>query len=340
MCANVGNLHLALAFERVGGKNRVQQNVGEQIEAGRKIAAHGFQVDAEAVIAAVAVNAAADRLDFCRNVPGAATRRAFEQHPAGQLGDAVVVPGFGEHAAFEHGAKFDKGEAMIFLHEQAQAVRQFKFPDRVLVFFFDGHGQFGRGAIGQQRVKCAVFRREIFTRDAQDVIGPDALDGGEATFGKIQIICRQPVCTEVLRLAFHRLAHGQRGGNELFHRFAEFAGGNRRRLHFFNLGQHRVTRRGEFVRVHDGAHAEQTRIAGAVSPRVHVVDDALFLADLLVEARTAAATEQNGEHVERRHIGMPQFGNVPGKMKMTEFNGRFLDDFTRCGLLRFFRQHD
>jgi len=23
---------------------------------------------------------------------------------------------------------------------------------------------------------------------------------------------------------------------------------------------------------------------------------------------------------------MPHFGNVPGKMKMTEFNGRFLDD--------------
>ena len=87
-----------------------------------------------------------------------------------------------------------------------------------------------------------------------------------------------------MRLAFHRLARGKRGGNELFHRFAKFTGGNRRRLHFFNLGQYRVTRNGEFVRVHDGAHAEQTRIAGAVSPRVNVVHNAFLLADMLVEA--------------------------------------------------------
>ena len=26
---------------------------------------------------------------------------------------------------------------------------------------------------------------------------------------------------------------------------------------------------------------------------------------------------------------MPQFGNVPGKMKMTDFDWRFLDDFAR-----------
>src|SRR5208283_2119489 len=124
---NVGNLHLAFPLQSIGGKYRVQDDVGQQIEARVKIAAQGFQVDAETVVAAVAVNAPADGFDFRGDVPGAAVRGALEQHPAGQLGDAVVVPGLGQHAAPEHGTKFDEGQAMVLLHQQAQAVRQLKF---------------------------------------------------------------------------------------------------------------------------------------------------------------------------------------------------------------------
>ena len=138
---NVRNLHLALAFERVGGEHRVQQHVGQQIETGGKIAAQGFQVDAETVVAAVAVNAAADGFDFRGDVPGAAVRGALEQHPAGQLGDAVVLAGFGQHAALEHGAEFDEGQAMVLLHQQAESVGQFKFPDGLVVLLLDGDGR-------------------------------------------------------------------------------------------------------------------------------------------------------------------------------------------------------
>ena len=44
----------------VGGKSRVQQDVGEQIQAGGEIAAQHFRVHAKTVVAAVAVKAAAD----------------------------------------------------------------------------------------------------------------------------------------------------------------------------------------------------------------------------------------------------------------------------------------
>ena len=63
-------------------------------------------------------------------------RGAFEQHLGEQLGDAVVLRGFGEHAALEHGAKFDERQAMVFLHQQAQAVGQFKFLDRLVALRF------------------------------------------------------------------------------------------------------------------------------------------------------------------------------------------------------------
>ena len=75
--------------------------------------------------------------------------------------------------------------------------------------------------------------------------------------------------------------------------------------------------------------------AGTVSPRVDVMHDALAFAHLLIEARTASAAEQHGKHVQHRHIRMAQFGNVPGEMQMAQFDGRFLDDFARRGLLRF-----
>ncbi len=38
---------------------------------------------------------------------------------------------FREHAAAQHGADFHEGQAMVFLHEQAQAVRQFNFLNRI-----------------------------------------------------------------------------------------------------------------------------------------------------------------------------------------------------------------
>ena len=59
---------------------------------------------------------------------------------------------------------------------------------------FAGDGCFGRGAFGQQGVKRAVFRREIFAGDALQIGGRDAFHGGEIAFGKIQIIGREPTC--------------------------------------------------------------------------------------------------------------------------------------------------
>ena len=91
LVADGGQLDLAFALERRGGEGGVQQHVGQQVQPGLEIAAQDFGVDAEAVVAAVAVDAAADGLDFAGDLFGGAARGAFEQQLAGQLGDAVVV---------------------------------------------------------------------------------------------------------------------------------------------------------------------------------------------------------------------------------------------------------
>ena len=81
------------------------------------------------MVAAVTVDVAADGFNFRGNFFRASVCRAFEQHLGEQLRDAVVVGGFGQHAALERRAKFHKGQAMILFHEQAQAIGQFKFLD-------------------------------------------------------------------------------------------------------------------------------------------------------------------------------------------------------------------
>ena len=50
--AEIGELDLAFAFQRVGGEGRVQQDVGEEIQPGLEVAGHHFGVHAEAVVAA------------------------------------------------------------------------------------------------------------------------------------------------------------------------------------------------------------------------------------------------------------------------------------------------
>jgi hypothetical protein len=86
----------------------------------------------------------------------------------------MVMPlfggGFGQHAALEHGAKFHERQAVVLLHQQAQAVGQFKFPDRLVAVRFNRAAlAFGALPFGQQRVQRAVFRREIFAGDALDI---------------------------------------------------------------------------------------------------------------------------------------------------------------------------
>src|SRR6266704_33278 len=84
--ADTGQLDLAFAFQSGGRKGWVQENVRQQVQPDGEIAAQNLVVDAEAVVSAVAVNAATDRLNFFGNVLGGALAGAFEQQLAGELG--------------------------------------------------------------------------------------------------------------------------------------------------------------------------------------------------------------------------------------------------------------
>ena len=150
--ADAGNLDFLFALQFVCGENRIQNHIGEQIQTSREIFAQYFCVDAETIIAAVAVNVAADGFNLDRNLFGAARFGAFDEHLGEQHRCAVVVGVFREDTAFKHGAKFHERQTMIFLHQQRQAIRQNNFLNRVIFVRLNVCLRFGRRAFGQQRV--------------------------------------------------------------------------------------------------------------------------------------------------------------------------------------------
>ena len=202
----------------------------------------------------------------------------------------------------------------------------------------DDRRKFGRGAVWQQRVERAVVGGEILSSDALQVGGGDAFDGGQVAFGEIQVIGRKPTAAQVLCLAGHGLARGERGGDELLDRFIEFRVGNGLFLEFPDFAQDGVSGFLELVRIKDRTHAEQTGLAGIVGPGIHVIDQTLLFPHFLKEPGTATVAQQHGQHVKRRNIRMSQGGDVPRHVEMAQLNRGFLDDLAGCGLFRFFRQ--
>src|ERR1017187_10312908 len=99
--ANAGQLNRALPLQRRGRESRVQQNVSHQVESRGEISAENFGVHAKAVIAAVAVDAAAHGLNHLGDVLGGTPLGAFQQELASELGQAIVVRSFSEHAALD-----------------------------------------------------------------------------------------------------------------------------------------------------------------------------------------------------------------------------------------------
>ena len=62
------------------------------------------------------------------------------------------------------------------------------------------------------------------------------------------------------------------------------------------------------------------------------MNNAQLLPHFLIKTRAASAAKQNSQHVEQRNISVTDVRDVPREVHMTEFDGGFLDDFTRGSL--------
>src|SRR5215472_4870339 len=163
--ANAGELDLSLAFERSFGESGIEDDIGHEADAGREIAAHHLGIYAEAVVAAITVDAATDGLNLAGNFLGRTMFGPFEEQLSRELRDTVFVRRFGEDATFENGAKLNEWEAVILFYKQAEAILKLKPLDRRLGSGFDVRYPGGSAAGGKQRIQGAIFGREILASD-------------------------------------------------------------------------------------------------------------------------------------------------------------------------------
>ena len=185
--AKIGELDLAFAFESSGGEGRVQQDIREKVEAGLEVAAHHLGIHAEAVVPTVGVEVSADGFNLRGNLLGAAGLGALHEHLRKRGSNAVVRGRFGEDAAFQRGAEFDERQAVVFLHQQAEAVGKVELLDGVVGVFLFGVGDNGGRTLGKERVERAILLGEMGAGDALQVRRRDAFHRGEVTLGEVQV---------------------------------------------------------------------------------------------------------------------------------------------------------
>ena len=224
---DLGQLHGAFALEHVLGEGRVLQDVGQHVQGEIEILIHHVRRNAEAVVARHVADVAADRFNGVGDLVGGAGLRSLQQHPRGELGDAVVGVGLGDDAAFHQRAEIDERQLVIFAHEQTQAVRQFELLN--LDPGFGGFLSLGLGlcAFRIERGDRQIVVGEILRDDASDVLRRDLANVVEINVREIRVADQEFILREVGRLALHRLQRFEMIADRSLDRLLAFGIGHR-----------------------------------------------------------------------------------------------------------------
>ena len=107
------------------------------------------------------------------------------------------------------------------------------------------------------------------------------------------------------------------------------------RFQFFKQG---ASRGCIIISIQRRADPEQPRIARAVGPGVGGMHDSLGFAHVLIEAGASPGPEHRCQHIQQRHVRVPEGGDMPGQVEIAQFDGSFLHDFARRNLRRFLGQ--
>ncbi len=183
---------------------RVAQDIGDDFQTGPEIGLHDPRGNVDAIVAGIAADDAAHLFDLVGDLAGGARLRALEQHLGKQAREAVVRGGLRQQSGLEGDVEGNQRQAVVFPHEQTQAIGQLEFLD-----FARGHrsvGIFGRsqGARRIQRNDGEVLVEEIFGQHALDILRGHPLHGVEIVAREIEIARQQPVRAEVGGPPAHR----------------------------------------------------------------------------------------------------------------------------------------
>ena len=148
-----GLLDFLFAVEFTFGERGMEQHIREDLEAGGKVVAQDFEAEPQRMVAAVVVDAAADGFDGGSDGLGVALAGSLEEHPGGQLAEAIVLEVFGEDTALEQGAELDEREAMVGFDEELEPVGSGDELGGVVGAFGRAAGSTRDSALGEERIE-------------------------------------------------------------------------------------------------------------------------------------------------------------------------------------------
>ena len=217
-------LGLAFAFQCGLGEARLQEDFGEESQPLLQVFAHHLAAEAEGVVAAIGLDAAAEAFDFLGNVFGRAGGSALDEEPREHRGDAGVGWGFHAQAPLEDRPYFHEGQSVVFLHQHPQPVGERQLDDGMgdhrRCLELPGHPRF----LGHKPEHGAVVVAQVGADNADEVVGGDGAHGRQVAFRKVQVLGGHPIASQVLSLSFHRLPGGQSAHGELLDRLGQFCG--------------------------------------------------------------------------------------------------------------------
>ena len=201
--------------------------------------------------------------------------------------------------------------------------------------WFFGCGFTRQRALWIQRDHSEIVFRQIIRGDAFDVVERYLLDSVEIMAAKIQIASKQPVRADVRGLAAHCGERAEVVTKRDFLRLLEFLRGNAGLFHFINNPQGQLIGCVAFLWIDHRINPKQPWIARRVRERGYAERQTGFFPDAPVQARAAPVTENGREKIERGHVRIRDFRDVPCEREMRQFRGKLLVHFASAKLRRF-----
>src|ERR1700734_2931026 len=114
----------ALAGDFLGGEDRVEDEVGEDVEGGRDVLVEDLDIEADSFFAGKGVEVATDGVDFAGDTLRGAGFGPFENHVLDKMGDAVELGDFVTRAGAHPYAHGDGADVLHALGEDDETAGQ------------------------------------------------------------------------------------------------------------------------------------------------------------------------------------------------------------------------
>lgn len=337
-CADIFEGEAAFAFDFFFREDRIEQTIGEEVEAAIKVFAQEGSAQADGVSPRKAADGTRHSVGDLGELFGIDAAGSFGEKAGGELGDPVVLFGLKAQSAKHRSAQRHQRSVTIGFEDYTDTVRKGvkgglvgggAMKDGVFLIAFGKEGVdiFGRKGgrllfFGDHHHSGGVFGLEVAGRDLLDILGLNAGDTAIKVFFKSQITCKQLIKAERASDTLYRFALVDRAAFDDCTGFFDFGLRGWRMLQAHDLFDQRGGGFALFSGWKRGSCKKEADIFGAVCVSPCAVDNLLFAQEFTIEAAAFALPENDREHLHRVKVGVTE-----GRAMKAELDVAFLGVF-------------